>query len=108
MPCIVLTDRRTADVQPRRAHAGVYGLFHFQKSTEMEFKVHMVFYSDEESFSTLCGIDNGCSERFYENCGRYLVEFGNDKKTTCKKCLSRFKKMVTKHDSEVAALTIPA
>lgn len=72
----------------------------------MAFKVHMVLFSDEESFSTLCGIDDGCSEKFYENCGRHLVEFGNEKKTTCKKCSQMFTQILTKHDKEVAALPI--
>ena len=74
----------------------------------MTFKVHMVLFADEESFSTLCGIDDGCSETFYENVGRYVVEFGNDKKTTCKRCLARFGKMLASHDAEVAALSVPA
>jgi len=65
----------------------------------------MVLFYDEESFSTLCGIDDGCSEAFYENIGRHVVEFGNDKKTTCKKCLARFSKMLTSHDAEVYALS---
>lgn len=73
----------------------------------MAFKVHMVFYSDEESFSTLCGINEGCSEAFYENWGKHMVAFGNDKKTTCKKCLSRFRKKIAAHDAELAALSVP-
>jgi hypothetical protein len=73
----------------------------------MAFKIHMCLFADEESFSTLCGIDDGCSEKFYECFGKYVVSFGNDKKTTCKKCLARFSKMLAKHDSEVSALSIP-
>lgn len=71
----------------------------------MKFKIHMTLFADEESFYTLCGIDEGCSERFYENIDRNVVSFGDDKKTTCKKCLRRFEKMLSEHDKQVAALS---
>lgn len=56
----------------------------------MKVKIHMALYVDEDSFRTLCGISERCSESFYENLGQRLAEFGNDKKTTCKKCLKQF------------------
>jgi len=53
------------------------------------FKTHMIRYSDDESFRTMCGIDDGASEAFY-NDPNNLVDFGNTEKTTCSICLSRY------------------
>lgn len=69
-----------------------------------QFKTHMVFFHDEESFSTLCGINDGCSEAFYENVGECVIEFGDVKKTTCKKCLKKYEKMIKQHEAELAEL----
>lgn len=62
----------------------------------------MTLFCSEESFSTVCGIDDGCSEVFYENFGKYVVDFGREDKTTCKHCLARYKKMLDQHDQEVS------
>jgi len=70
----------------------------------MAFKTHMVLFADNEGFTTLCGITDGCSEAFYDSPDN-LAEFGDEKNTTCKKCLPKFKKMLTKHDKEVAELS---
>ena len=63
----------------------------------MKFKVHMVLFWDEEGFSTVCGINDGCSRAFYD-CTSNLASFGNTNDTTCKRCLAKYKKMVTAHD----------
>lgn len=55
------------------------------------FKTHMIRYSDDESFRTMCGIDDGASEAFYDDPNN-LVDFGNTEKTTCRICLSRYQK----------------
>lgn len=42
----------------------------------MPFKIHMVFWAQiGEGFSTVCGINDGCSEEFLENAE--LVAFGH-------------------------------
>lgn len=56
-----------------------------------------------EGFSTVCGINDGCSEKFLD--ADVLVDFGNQNETTCKKCLTKFLELLTKHDTEVAALS---
>lgn len=69
-------------------------------------KSHMVIWAQfGEGFLTVCGIDDGCSEHFYENAE--LVDFGNEKETTCKKCLAGFKRLLTKHDKEVNSIFPP-
>lgn len=65
----------------------------------MKFKIHMILLSDQEGFTTVCGIDDGCSESF-KNDAKFSY-FGDSRKTTCKKCLKRFAKMITSHDAEV-------
>ena len=67
--------------------------------------IHMIRYSCEEDFSTICGINESCSERFYENIGQRLAYFGDDQKTTCKKCLTTFESMLKKEDSRITRLT---
>jgi hypothetical protein len=56
----------------------------------MNFKTHMIAFADSESFTTLCGIQDDCSEKF--NDANPLVPFGYEKETTCKKCISKYKK----------------
>ena len=53
----------------------------------MAFKKHMIriTYSDG-GFSTLCGIDESCSEEFYDD-PNVLVAYGDKENTTCKRCL---------------------
>lgn len=69
----------------------------------MTFKTHMILLSDQEGFTTVCGIDDGCSDKFKDTAE--FSSFGDGVKTTCKKCLQRFAKMLTNHDIEVAALS---
>jgi hypothetical protein len=69
----------------------------------MSFKSHMILFSDQEGFTTVCGIDDGCSDNFKDTAK--FSNFGDEAKTTCKKCLQRFRKMLTNHDIEV--LSIP-
>jgi hypothetical protein len=55
-----------------------------------KFKVHMVKYWDEYgTFITMCGIDETCSEDFYDD-PNSMTEFGNTDETTCKNCLKNF------------------
>lgn len=65
----------------------------------MAFKKHIALFWDEDSFITLCGINEGCSEQFYDD-PHNLVEFSNYGQATCKKCLSRFDKMLAEHDAD--------
>lgn len=69
----------------------------------MAFKTHMILLSDQEGFTTVCGIDDGCSDNFKDTAK--FSNFGDERKTTCKKCLQRFTRMLTNHDIEVAALS---
>lgn len=57
------------------------------------FKKHMILYADYEGFCTICGINDSCSEDFFE-AGYNLVEFGNRAETTCKKCLEAWDKKI--------------
>lgn len=66
----------------------------------IQFKKHMIHtYDDEGSFRTLCGIDESCSESFWE-CPDNLVSFGSTE-TDCKTCNHIFFKMIKKHDKQV-------
>lgn len=60
----------------------------------------MVFYADNESLITVCGINDGASEAFLD--ANPLVEFGNEKETTCQHCKRIFHNMVDVHDKEMA------
>jgi protein-arginine kinase activator protein McsA len=82
----------------------------------MAFKIHMILLSDQEGFTTVCGIDDGCSDKFkdtaefsngiaYPRKTMTFSDFGDERKTTCKKCLQRFTRMLTSHDIEVAELS---
>ena len=72
----------------------------------MAFKAHMVIWAQiGEGFRTVCGIDDGSSDQFQENAE--MCDFGDESRTTCKKCLAAFKKMLTKHDLQVASLSVP-
>ena len=66
----------------------------------MKYKTHMVLWAESgEGFSTVCGITDECSEKFFDEA--VLVAFGNKDETTCKRCLKRFSEMLTKRDIEV-------
>jgi len=54
----------------------------------MAFKTHMILTADNDGFQTLCGIDEGCSEAFFDE--NPLVEYANRKATTCKICLRKW------------------
>jgi len=61
------------------------------------FKIHMVLFAETfEGFSTVCGINDGCSAEFYDSAT--LVDFGDVAKTSCKNCLRRFKKLEAKEN----------
>ena len=57
-----------------------------------KFKTHMILFADSESFITLCGIDDGCSESFNDQ--NPLVPFGHEKETNCKKCTKRYQELL--------------
>lgn len=60
---------------------------------KIKFKSHMILWCDPgEGFSTVCGIDDACSEQFKDHAE--LVQFGHTDKTSCQKCLARFNKWV--------------
>ena len=46
--------------------------------------------SDNDGFETLCGIDDGCSEEFFEQSP--MVKYADKKHTTCKRCLLKWEK----------------
>jgi len=62
------------------------------------FKMHMIFHSDDESFVTVCGINDGASEDFWD--ANPLVEFGNEKETTCRNCQREYKKLLAYEESQ--------
>ena len=64
-----------------------------------KFKTHMIKYADTESFTTMCGIDDGCSEDFWLD-ETTLIEFGNISKCTCKKCIAIYNKRLEQHENE--------
>lgn len=70
---------------------------------KQEFKRHMLLRADEDSFLTLCGIDEGCSEAFYDSADT-TVCFGNEAGTTCKRCLAKFKKLLAAEEQRVVEL----
>ena len=60
----------------------------------------MIFIADLEGFVTLCGINETCSEAFYDDPDN-LVEFGNEKATTCKVCLAAFRRQLKEHEKQL-------
>ena len=66
----------------------------------MKYKSHMIIWAERgEGFGTVCGINDASTPEFQEKAE--LVDFGDTEKTTCKRCLSRFEKMLTDHDRQV-------
>lgn len=68
-----------------------------------QFKIHMIMWAEAgEGFRTVCGIDDGCSEKFWDSAT--LTVYGDTKKTTCKKCLAAFYSQLKREEKEMAKI----
>lgn len=71
----------------------------------MAYKKHMIEYEGydyyaggPDGFRTYCGLDESCSDAVFEKGG--FVNNGNAEQTTCKRCLSAYKKSLALEDAE--------
>jgi len=64
----------------------------------------MVHHNSDESFWTMCGITEECSNDFFEHAK--FAPFGDKVKTTCKKCLAAYEKAEEKHDQVLKNLSV--